>query len=229
MNFLSPAIQLDIRSEAVTIDIAPTSRYGEQYDIARIQTAIVLAQPLAQPQRFLLPKSDTVSEPKFVLPNGDTFVFNDVIDAGAIDGLKNQIVQQIQQYIANVTEEGAKQAQQMILQLLGAQLQSTVQEIPAGVSFLKFSYTKKIPLGQDNLYTLESLIPLASFTIPSSGQVRLHATVTMPYDPAAANPIAQFQRPDETVTPLSPQNLEGRTVFAVQWTQDPMLTVKYSY
>lgn len=229
VNVISPAIQLPIRSEAVTIDISPASRFGQPFDVARFTTVTVLAQPLSTPQRFLIPRTDAFSDPKLTLPDGLTLQFTpDAIDAGALEQLKNRLLQQVQQFLANVTEDTARQAQQTIAAILQLELCTTAEEVPAGTQLIKFSYTKPVR-PQNGVYVLDSLVPLASFTLQNGG--RIHLTVAMPFDP----PVPVDKVEGRWVTTqgqeriLTEQNLENRTILTAFWQQDPQLTIRYTY
>lgn len=227
-TFLSPMIQLPIVSEAVTIDVFPLSRYGQANDIARIQTFIRLREPLGKPERFLIPKTDGLAEPKIYLPDGTMFrVSLDAVDEGAKQQLREKIMAEIQNFLtSNPTLESAKKLQAMITEFLAAQELFVTQEIPAGTQVLTFTYAKPVHPAND-WYVLESMVPLASFVAQTGA--RLHSLVALPFDPAPSQVEAQWQTPDGGTQTLGPENIKNRFVISAFWQNDPMLTVRYRY
>lgn len=229
-NALSPAINLPILSEAVNIDISPTSQFGKAYDTARITTIIRLASPLQSPQRFLLPNVGAFDNPQITLEDGKKLSFAvDAIDAGALDKIKQQLLQEIQNFTQNVTVDTAKIAQDRIQSILSMQLVTTTEEIPENTQLIKFSYTKPIYRDASNIYKLESLVPMASFTLQNGGKI--HMIIAMPFDPFVppekvdgfwVNPAQQQQA-------LTEANITNRTILYAFWQQDPLLTITYQY
>lgn len=229
INPISPAISLPIISEAVTIDISPTSRFGQPYDVARITTVTRLQTPLQTPQKFLLPKADVFSDPKITLPDGKTLNFTvDAIDAGALEKLKQQLIQETQQFIQNVSTDTLKKAQERLMQIFQLQLMTTAEDIPQGTQLIKFSYTKPI-YPENNVYKLESLVPLASFTLQNGG--RIHLIIAMPFDPYVPPEKVQgvWVNTSNQQQVLRETLLDNRTILSAFWQQDPQLTITYQY
>lgn len=229
-NFVSPAITFPILSEAVTLNITPASKYGEQFDIARFVTDIHLAKPLDKPQKFLIPKMDAFTNGKMILPNGKELSF-EPIDAGAIEILKANVLKETQDFISKLNsgdvQQEAQQAKDLIDQVLGLQLLSTQEEVPAGTSFIRFNYTKPVKPAPDGFYVLDSIVPLASFTAQQG--TRLQITVVMPFDPAVSSVESSWQNPQGTTGTLRNTSIDGRTILTAYWQNDPALTIKYRY
>lgn len=229
VNAISPAISLPITSEAVTIDICPTSKFGQSYDTARITTAIRLASPLQAPQRFLLPKVDSFSEPKITLPDGNQIEFSmDPVDIGAREKQKQQLLQDINKFIQETNIDAYELASKRMKDILGMQLLTTEQEIPQGTQLIKFSYTKPI-YPENNTYTLSSIVPLASFTLQNGG--RIHLLAAMPIDPFVPPEKVEgrWVNTSQQQQILKETNLDNRTVLSAFWQQDPELTITYQY
>lgn len=227
-NYVSPAISLPILSEAVTIVITPASRFGEAYDVARFINDIHLAQPLATPQKFLLPKSETLSAsgPVMTLPNGREISF-DPIDAGALEQLRQKLLTEVQDFMTTVTPENAQEAKDLIDEVLSLELLASKEEIPAGTQFIKFHYTRKIETQPDGSYVLNSIVPLASFTAQPGST--LHMLVVAPYDPATSNIQGEWTNPRGEKGNLQVIDAINRKTLAAYWNADPELTIRYSY
>lgn len=225
---ISPTINLPILSEAVTIDVAPTSRFGQDYDTARITTIIRLAQPLTQPQTFLLPKSDYFESPTLTTETGTKIPFIDAIDAGALEQMKTTLMQDVQTFIQNINTDSAHTAQEKISEILNLQTLTTKEEIPANTSLIKFSYTKPI-FSENGVFKLDTLVPIASFTLQNGGKI--HAMISMPFDPYISTDSVEgtWINTSNQTQALSESNINNRTVLSAFWQQDPMLTITYRY
>lgn len=226
MFILSPAIALPIASETVTINVIPLSRYGRNVDVAHIQNFIHLREPLAQPQKFLIPDVGTDTAPKVTLPGGEAIKL-DVIDAGAVDVIKNELLRQVQEFLSSPEAGEMQQVQEIMSSIFGLSMVTSEREIPAGTQVINFSYTKEIPI-INNVATLETMVPLASFTAQNGS--RLQCTIVLPFDPPVQNPQGVWQRPDGSSANLSVIGLEGgRYALSAFWQNDPALRITYNY
>jgi len=226
MFILSPAITFPVLSETVTINVLPLSRYGRKHDVAHIHNLIRLQQPLASPQKFLVPDVGTSTVPKITFPNGTAVSF-DVIDAGAVEKIKAEITRQMQEFLATPEAKELVQLNDMMQTMLGLTMSTTEQEIPAGTSIISFSYSKEIPV-ENNVATLETMVPLASFTAQNGS--RLQCTIALPFDPPIKNPQGVWKRPDGNNVNMPITTLQGnRFALSAFWQNDPVLKVTYSY
>lgn len=231
---ISPAISLPIASESVTVNITPSSVYGEQFDVARFTTDIVLRDPLPTDQAFLIPKLDVLSQqgPTMTLPDGTVIPFDfDPVDKNALENMKQQLRQDVEAFLANDAGDPvkAKESKDLIDYILGLELGASVQNVPAGTRFIKFSYTKSIARDPGTgLYTLKSIVPLASFTAQNQGS-RLHILVALPFDPVAQDPKGSWINPLGEQGILNGQTIDGRPVLSAYWQNDPELTITYHY
>lgn len=227
---VSPTINLPILSEAVNIDISPTSQFGKTYDVARITTIIRLQQKLTTPQKFLLPKSEELWSPKMTTENGTELQYTlDGVDAGALEKLKQEYKINSDQFLQNTSVDNRALLQELSDKIYQLSQYTTVQDVPAETQLIKFSFTKPINKDASGNFVLQNLVPMASFTLQNGS--RIHAIIAMPFDPLITvdkvegiwtNPSNQSQNLRET-------NIDNRTVLSAYWQQDPMLTIKYHY
>ena len=231
---ISPAISLPIDSESVTINITPSSVYGELFDVARFTTDIVLRDPLPTDQDFLIPKLDVLSQqgPIMTLSDGTVIPFDfDPVDKNALDNMKQQLRQDVEAFLTNDSGDPvkAKESKDLIDYILSLEVGASTQKVPAGTRFIKFSYTKSIAKDPaTGLYALNSIVPLASFTAQNQGS-RLHILVAMPFTPSPQNAQGKWVNPQGGQGDLVLQDIQGRKVLSAFWQNDPELTITYQY
>ncbi len=228
---ISPTINLPIKSESVNIDIAPTSRFGKEYDVARVTSIIVLQQPLQNAQKFLLPLSEELWSPKMTTENGTELQYTlDGIDEGTLNELKQQYKTKSDEFLANTAIDNREILIELSNKIYQLSQYTTTQEVPVGTQLIKFSFTKPIKKNESNEFILENLVPMASFSMQNGSKI--HAIVTMPFEP-----FISIDNVDGKWTDTATNNsqivketlLDNRTVLSAFWQQDPMLTIKYHY
>jgi len=230
---ISPAITLPIISEAINIDIAPTSQFGQAYDVARITTIIRLTNPLPTPQKFLLPISEELWAPKMTTENGLELQFTlDGIDAKALDQLKQQYKTGTEQFLQNTSIDNRSILQELANKIYQLSQYTTAQDVPVGTRLIKFSFTKPINKDASGNFLLENLVPMASFAMQNGSKI--HAIIAMPFDPAVPpNKIvgtwSQNNVPNAPQQAIKLDNIDNRIFLHAYWQQDPLLTIKYSY
>ncbi|WP_368490825.1 hypothetical protein [Clostridium sp. BJN0013] len=229
---VSPTISVPIVSEAVNIDIAPTSQFGQAYDVARITTIIRLKNPLESSRKFLLPKSDELWSPKMTTENGAELQYTlDGIDSGALEKLKQQYKAASDQYLQNPAIDNRSILQELVNKIYELSQYTTSQDIPAGTKLIKFSFTKPINKDNTGLFVLENLVPMASFSMQNGSKI--HAIIAMPFDPpvAPSNVTGTWSQnaPNSASQAIKQDNIENRTFLHAFWQQDPLLTIKYHY
>lgn len=228
---LSPSISLPIKSESVTIDIAPTSQFGQPYDIARITTIIVLQQPLQSPQKFLLPMSDDLWSPKMRTENNIELQYTlDGIDAGALEILKQNYKAKSDEFLANPAIDNREVLKELSDEIYQLSQYTTTQDIPAGTQLIKFSFAKPIKKDESGNFVLANLVPMASFSMQNGSKI--HAVVAMPFEPFVSvdNVEGIWTNPSTNESNIVKETpLDNRTVLYAFWQQDPMLTIKYHY
>lgn len=228
---ISPSINLPVLSESVNIDIAPTSQYGQAYDVARITTIIHLTAPLATAQKFLLPKSDELWSPKMTTEDGTELQYTlDGVDAGALDKLKADYKAKSDQYILDPSNDIRDVLKGLTDEIYQLSQYTTIDDVPAGTRLIKFSFTKPIKKDATGNFVLENLVPMASFTMQNGSKI--HALIAMPFDPviSAENVTGTWTNPASSQpVALRETNADNRTVLSAFWQQDPRLTIKYHY
>lgn len=228
---ISPSIDLPIKSESVNIDIAPTSIYGRAYDVARITSIITLQQPLQSPQKFLLPISEELWNPKMTTEDGKELQYAlDGIDAGALEKLKQEYKAKSDEFIANPAIDNREILKELSNKIYQLSQYTTTEDVPAGTQLIKFSFTKPIKKDASGDFVLENLIPMASFSMQNGSKI--HAIIAMPFEPfISVDKVEGIWTNPATneVSALKELNVENRTVLSAFWQQDPMLTIKYRY
>lgn len=228
---VSPTINLPIASEAVNIDIAPTSQFGQTYDVARITSIIRLQSKLPSAQKFLLPKSDELWSPKMTTENGQELQYTlDGVDAGALEKLKQDYKTASDQFLQNPAIDNRASLQELSNKIYQLSQYTTVQDVPAGTQLIKFSFTKPINKDASGWYMLENLVPMASFSMQNGSKV--HASILMPFDPLITADKVEgswINTSNNQAQALRESNIDNRTVLTAFWQQDPMLTIKYHY
>lgn len=228
---ISPSINLPIVSESVNIDIAPTSFFGQPYDVARITTIIRLQSPLATAQKFLLPVSDELWTPKMTTEDGTELQYTlDGIDAGALEKLKQEYKTNSEQYLQNPAIDNRALLHELEDKIYQLSQLTTSKDVPAGTQLIKFSFTKPIKKGADGFFTLENLVPMASFTMQNGSKI--HAIIALPFDPFVSVDNVQgtwTNSSNNQSQALRETNIDNRTVLSAFWQQDPLLTIKYHY
>ena len=228
---ISPSINLPIKSESVNIDIAPTSRFGKEYDVARITTIIVLQEPLTTPQKFLLPQSEELWKPKMTIEDGQEIQYTlDGIDVGALETLKQEYKIKSDEFISNPAIDNRPVLQELADKIYQLSQYTTAEEVPIGTQLIKFSYTKPIKKNENEEFILQNLVPMASFSMQNGSKI--HAIVAMPFEPfiSLENVEATWTNPTNNSSEIVKETLlDNRTILSAYWQQDPMLTIRYRY
>ena len=228
---ISPTINLPIKSESVNIDIAPTSQYGKDYDVARITSIIVLQEPLETSQKFLLPKSEELWSPKLTTEDGTQLQFSlDGTNSCALEQLKQTLKEQSDKFLEDPSIDNRSLLTDLQNQVYQLSQYTTEEEVPAGTQLIKFSFAKPIKKNDVGEYVLKNLVPMASFSMQNGSKV--HALIAMPFDPfiSADNVEGTWTNPDTNESSImSETHLDSRTVLSAFWQKDPMLTIKYKY
>ena len=228
---ISPSISLPVLSESVNIDIAPTSKYGQAYDVARITTMILLATPLVTAQKFLLPKSADLWSPKMTTENGMELQYTlDGVDAGALEKLKLEYKTKSDEYIKDPSNDIRDVLKELTDELYQLSQYTTVKDVPVGTQLIKFSFTKPINKDEKGNFVIENLVPMASFTMQNGSKI--HALIAMPFvSPISLDNIigTWANSASNQVQPLHKANIDNRIILSAFWQQDPKLTITYHY
>lgn len=228
---ISPTINLPIKSESVNIDIAPTSQYGKDYDVARITSIIVLQEPLQSAQKFLLPKSEELWSPKITIEDGTQLQYSlDGTNSEALEKLKQNLKEQSDKFLENPSIDNRTILTDLQNQIYQLSQYTTEKEVPIGTQLIKFSFTKPIKKTDTGEYILKNLVPMASFSMQNGSKV--HALIAMPFEPYISTDNVEgtwtnSETTDSTV--MAETSLENRTILSAFWQKDPMLTIKYKY
>lgn len=227
--------QLPILTETVTIDVTPLSRYGHNTDLAKITTHIRLSSPLQQETKFVLPCCDeAINPPKVYLPDGQTITSDfDPTTLENIAQLPNLITISLNEYLANPTTETLNKHSMLTAEYLEFKESNQIMTIPAGAEFITFTYSKYINKNTDDSFTLETMVPLTSFSITNTPGAKLNLTILMPFEIGTDfSKILEstWERPDTgQVEELDRSNVSERMVLSKYWQYDPKVLVKYKY
>lgn len=206
--------------EAV-ITITPTSRYGQPFDTAHVETIFVLDAPVPQGEVFLVP--------------GDQLIPNEIMQVLRLAKLdftpmpKSEVIANLSDFTQQVDQQNKEAAIADAALGLAAVYMKPIQFQPIpNTNFYRLSYDYTIyPDASGNFYVYAKL-PFRSFQMPGGGQVRL--IVVLPtgaqFDPAETKGIALN---GQTVEEQQAVAANGRQVISFFWQNDPDFTVKYHY
>jgi hypothetical protein len=224
---------LPIISESVTIDVTPLSRYGHTNDLAKVTANIRLAQPMQETTRFLLPNCDSVKAPKVYLPDGTAIVNNiDTIAEDDVNQLKTPILSSIQTFLDTPNGDSLNKIVELITTYNDYKQSTNVMEIPAGQDYITFSCSKLISKDDSTgINTLETIVPLSSFTLNNQPGSKANIIVLMPFEITDVNNVveAKWTAPNGTPQDLNKEVHAGRIILSQYWQYDPSVVVKYKY
>lgn len=226
--------QLQILSESVTIDITPLSLYGNAQDLAKITANIKLAAPLAQDTKFIVPNCDAITAPKIYLPDGQTVTLNDFdpTDEESINQLPSMISISLQEYLTDPSMPNMHKVVDFMATYSEYKANTSVIVIPAGQQYITFTYSKYIPRdAQTGINSLDTIVPLSSFTLENSPGSKANVIVLMPFEIQNMDNIieAQWTAPNGQPQPLEKKMEAGRILLSQYWQYDPSVIVKYKY
>lgn len=226
--------KLPILTESVTIDVTPLSLYGHTDDLAKVTANIRLSSPMQQDTKFLLPVCDGVKPPKVYLPNGTT-IQNESFDPTAeadVTQIPGIIQQSLNQYLQVPSIDNMdKTVEAMSLYSEYKQSNQTIT-IPAGQQYITFSYSKYIPKNPDGTYTLETIVPLSSFTLNNVPGAKANIIVLMPFEIGTDTSKileSRWTSPNGQPQQLNRSTVDGRITLSQYWKYDPQVVVKYKY
>jgi hypothetical protein len=226
--------QLQIISESVTIDITPLSLYGNAQDLAKITANIRLAAPLEQDTKFIVPNCDSITAPKIYLPDGQTVTMNDFdpTDEESINQLPALINTSLQEYLADPSMSNINKVVDYMATYSEFRANTSTITIPAGQQYITFTYSKYIPRDpQTGINSLDTIVPLSSFTLQNSPGSKANIIVLMPFEIQSLDNIieAQWTAPNGQPQQLEKKVEAGRIMLTQYWQYDPSVVVKYKY
>lgn len=225
---------LPILTQSVTIDITPLSLYGHTDDLAKITANIRLANPLSEDTKFLLPNCEGVKPPKVYLPNG-TPIENESFDPTAeadISQIPGMIQQSLSKFLEVTTIDNMNETVEAMSLYAEYKQSSQSITIPAGQQYITFSYSKYIPKDSDGIYTLETIVPLCSFTLNDTPGAKANIIILMPFEMAtdiSKVVEAKWTAPNGVPQELNRSTVDGRITLSQYWQYDPQVVVKYRY
>jgi hypothetical protein len=225
---------LPILTESVTIDVTPLSLYGHTEDIAKITANIKLTMPMAEDTKFILPVCEGVKPPKIYLPNG-TPLNNESFDPTAeadIAQIPGMMQQSLNKYIEVPTLDVMNELVSDMSKYSDYKQNGQIITIPAGQEYITFSYSKYIPKNEDGTYTLETIVPLSSFTLNNTPGAKANIIILMPFEMATdMSKIveARWTAPNGQPQELTRAAVGERITLSQYWQYDPQVVVKYRY
>ncbi|MTH55380.1 hypothetical protein GKZ89_18470 [Bacillus mangrovi] len=202
------------------ITVTPTSRYGQVYDTARVETYFQLESTFPENEEFLVPSMEKI-------PDEDLRIFKEgKFEFGPIP--KSTIVREVQDYalqVANGSAEGIRT--DMALGLASLYMQP-IKLKPIGPNVYHLSYEYSIyrdPV--DDHFSIYQTLPFRGFDMPAGtvrfttvlpAGVRLHSEATEGKD-LVGNII------DDQSQTFS----NGMTVVTFFYQSDPNFLIKYIY
>ena len=225
---------LPIMTESVTIDVTPLSLYGHPEDLAKITANIKLANPMAEDTKFILPVCDGVKPPKIYLPDGTPLnvdSFEPTAEAD-ISQLPSMMQQSLSKYIEVPTIEAMNETVSAMSLYSEYKQNSQAITIPAGQQYITFSYSKYIPRSDDGTYTLETIVPLTSFTLNNTPGAKANIIILMPFEMATDMSKvlqASWTPPNGQTQELNKTTVGERIILSQYWQYDPQVLVKYRY
>jgi hypothetical protein len=225
---------LPILTESVTIDVTPLSLYGHAEDIAKITANIKLESPMIEDTKFILPVCEGIKPPKIYLPNGtplniDSFEPTAEADIAQIPSMMQQA---LNTYIETPTMDVMNEAVSIMSMYSEYKQNSQSITIPAGQQYITFSYSKFIPRNDDGTYTLETIVPLSSFTLNNTPGAKANIIILMPFEMATdMSKIvdARWTAPNGQPQELIRTTVGERITLSQYWQYDPQVVVRYRY
>ena len=225
---------LPILTESVTIDVTPLSQYGHTEDIAKITANIKLTKPMAEDTKFILPVCEGVKPPKIYLPNGmplNIESFEPTAEAD-ISQIPNMIQQALSKYIVTPTLDIMNEVVSDMSKYADYKQNGQTITMPAGQQYITFSYSKYIPKNDDGTFTLQTIVPLSSFTLNNTPGAKANIIILMPFE--MATDMSKIVEAKWTTPNGQPQELNKivvgqRITLSQYWQNDPQVVVKYRY
>ena len=104
-------------------------------------------------------------------------------------------------------------------------------KMKAGDQLVRFAYPARVPKGDDGVFELRVLAPLASFVIATGGSISF--AVGLPRIPGRTIAIQQATAENPPGTPIG--DISERVVLAQRnfaghfWQNDPLYRIRYTY
>lgn len=234
MSNIQSIKNLPIISVTASIDIVPLSKYSSgAADLAKVQVNLRLQQPLSEEAKFLVPSEDFKSH-KVYLPNGDKAEMGDFDPAAAedIEALKPQIQDKLTAFLEQANADSMNNVVSAMTDYLEYKSWSKVVTIPAGQSYITLEFTKPIVYDANNgEYTLETVVPLPSFSMVNQQGSKASLIVLMPIEIMDSNKILErtWTPPNGAATPLEITSIAGRLALTGYWQYDPVIRIRYIY
>ena len=225
---------LPILTESVTIDVTPLSLYGHTEDIAKITANIKLENPMAEDTKFILPVCEGIKPPKIYLPNGNPLNIDSFEPTAEADiaQIPSMMQQALNTYIETPTMDAMNEAVSIMSMYSEYKQNSQTITIPAGQQYITFSYSKFIPKNDDGTYTLETIVPLSSFTLNNTPGAKANIIILMPFEMATdMSKIvdARWTAPNGQPQELIRTAVGERITLSQYWQYDPQVVVRYRY
>ena len=225
---------LPILTESVTIDVTPLSLYGHTEDIAKITANIKLTNPMAEDTKFILPVCEGVKPPKIYLPNGTPLNMESFEPTAEDDILQipSMMQQALNKYIETPTLNAMNETVSVMSMYSEYKQNSQTITIPAGQQYITFSYSKYIPRNDEGIYTLETIVPLCSFTLNNTPGAKANIIILMPFEMATdMNKIVEsrWTAPNGQPQELNRAAVGERITLSQYWQYDPQVVVRYRY
>lgn len=208
------------RIQEAVITVNPTSRYGQTFDIAHVETIFLMDNPIPENEIFLVPSDENIPVEILNLIRLAKVSFAPIP--------KSEITASISDLTQEV-EQGQKEAVLTDTALsLAAVYMRPITFQPIGNNFYRLSYDYKLfPDTSGNFYIYTKL-PFRGFDMPQGSQVRFITVLPtgVQVDEAETKGIDLNQ---QIINEQLVDVASGRRIISFFWQNDPDFTIKYRY
>ncbi len=202
------------------ITVTPTSRYGQEYDTARVETYFQLESALPENEEFLIPGMTKIPEEDLGLFRAGKFQFGPIS--------KSVVVQEVQDYASQVASGSAEGIRTDIALGLATLYMQPVKLKQIGPNVYHLSYEYSIYRDPaDDHFSIYQTLPFKGFDMPQ-GTVRfttvLPAGVRLHSDATQGKDLVGNIIDDQSQTFAN-----GMTVVSFFYQADPDFLIKYTY
>ncbi|PED58962.1 hypothetical protein [Bacillus toyonensis] len=219
--------KLNIKWVSLSATILSSSKYGQEFDRAKILHEIALESPLVEDETFYIPAKDKPIDTRLNFPDGNITNFA---------GQRFKDIQDELERFSQAVKDGNAEVMEELYQMLKSTTLLAPVVFKQGTQVLTFEYELALYPNDENTFELSLWAPMPTFnvitqgkvvtTIQIPGQEQFGATIL---EAEGYIPDADGNPTEQTVSKNLDQNYGLRHIVGWSWQNDPLFKVRYQY
>lgn len=219
--------KLNIKWVSLSATILSSSKYGQEFDRAKILHEIALENPLVEDETFYIPAKDKPIDTRLNFPDGNITNFA---------GQRFKDIQDELERFSQAVKDGNAAAMEELYQMLKSTTLLAPVVFKQGTQVLTFEYELALYPNDENTFELSLWAPMPTFNVITQGKVV--TTIQMPgqeqfgatiLEAEGYIPDADGNPTEQTVSKNLDQNYGLRHIVGWSWQNDPLFKVRYQY